>query len=269
MPETKTSVAALIIPGSGPTDRDGNQPELANNSLKYLAENLTKNGIATLRYDKRAIGKSNNNLIEENIKFEHYIEDAKELIKWLKNVKKFSKVYVIGHSEGSLIGMIAAREANTDGFISIAGAAYTIDKIIIEQTKNFPEEFRNKIANILHSLKSGQIVQNVSSDLYLLFLPSVQPYLISWMKYNPVEEIKKLKIPILIIHGTNDIQISIENAHKLSEANNNSELAIVPEMNHVLKNAEIDYNLNFSTYMNPNLPISDQLVSVIIKFINN
>ncbi len=266
-PINETSTVALIIAGSGPTDRDGNQPNLKNNCLKFLAEGLVEEGIATFRYDKRSIGKSKIDMEEKDLRFEHFIDDAQYLISWLKKEMKFSKVIVIGHSEGSLIGMIAAHRASADAFISIAGAAYSVDKIIIEQTKTMPEEVINIIKYALDSLKNGIIVKNISPEISTLFRISLQPYLISWMRYDPINEIRKLHIPILIVHGTNDIQVSINNAIELSKANSYCKLEIIAHMNHIMKYSENDEYSNISTYMNPDLPISKDLITVLVNFI--
>ena len=260
---------ALIIAGSGPTDRDGNQPNMKNNSLRYLAESLTKNGIATLRYDKRLIGQSKTSQGESEIRFEDYISDVKKWISTLKQDPGFSKIIVIGHSEGSLIGMIAARESSADMFISIAGVSKPADQIILEQTKGgLPPNLYNETIQILDSLRCGKTVSNVNPNLAMLFRPSVQPYMISWIKYNPSKEIQKLEIPVLIIQGTTDIQVGIDNAHELAASNNHAELKIIENMNHVLKISEIDRNKNFATYMNPDLPVSDDLIKAITNFIN-
>ncbi len=258
---------ALIISGSGPTDRDGNQPNMKNNSLRYLAENLTKQGIATLRYDKRLIGQSKTGQGEIEIRFEDYISDAKKWISTLKSDSRFSKIIVIGHSEGSLIGMIASYGSKADMFISIAGVSKPADQIILEQTKGLPPDLYNETINVLDSLRNGRTVNNVNPNLAMLFRQSVQPYMISWIKYNPSIEIQRLEIPILIIHGTTDIQVSVDNAKELESSNKHSELKIIEKMNHVLKISEMDRNKNFATYMDPDSPISEDLTKTITNFI--
>ena len=126
----------VIIAGSGPTDRDGNSVALPgkNNSLKMLAESLAAEGVASIRYDKRGVGK-NASLAgkEEDLRFGHYIDDAAAWVQFAKTDERFSKVGIIGHSEGSLIGMVAAEKTDADAFISIAGAGRPIDQILLEQ----------------------------------------------------------------------------------------------------------------------------------------
>jgi uncharacterized protein len=259
---------ALIISGSGPTDRDGNQPNMKNNSLLYLAEKLAKQGIASLRYDKRLIGQSKTGQSESEIKFEDYIDDAAKWISTLKQDARFSKIIVIGHSEGSLIGMIAANDSKADMFISMAGVSKPADQIILEQMKGLPADLYNETINILDSLRNGKTVVKVNPNLAMLFRPSVQPYMISWIKHDPSKEIQKLKIPILILQGTVDIQVAINNAQELASSNNHAELKIIEGMNHVLKISEMDRNKNIATYMNPDLPVSEDLVKMTVTFIN-
>jgi uncharacterized protein len=259
---------ALIIAGSGPTDRDGNNPMMKNNSLKILASELSKNGIATLRYDKRGIAESKAaGKSETDLRFDDYANDAEEWIQLLKQDKRFSKVIVIGHSEGSLIGMIAS--TNADKFISIAGAGKSADRILKEQLSAQPKEVQDLCFPIIDSLKNGILVDNVTPILYSLFRPSVQPYMISWFKYDPQHEIQKLAIPIMIIQGTSDIQISVEDAKNLSKSNPKAELVIIEKMNHIFRIVEEDKQGNIDTYNNISLPISDELIDKIKNFIIN
>ena len=257
---------ALIIAGSGPTDRDGNNSMMKNNSLKLLSEGLIANGIASLRYDKRAIAESAAaGPSEANLRFEDYINDAKDWIELLRKDKRFSSVIVIGHSEGSLIGMVAAVSA--DKYVSIAGAGQSADKILKIQLSAQPKFVQDQSLPVIDSLKNGLLVSHVTPILASLFRPSIQPYLISWFKYDPQEEIKKLSIPILILQGTSDIQISSEDAQLLHSANSKSKLVFIENMNHIFKLVEGNREMNIKTYNNPDLPIADKLVRVIADFI--
>lgn len=257
---------ALIIAGSGPTDRNGNNPQMQNNSLRMLAEKLAENNIASVRYDKRGIAASKAAAVkEEELRIEHYMEDAKRWLKLLKDKKQFSRIIVIGHSEGSLIGMVASSEA--DKFISIAGPGMPADETLKEQLKGKSEYILNMSVPIIDSLKKELLVKNINPALYTLFRPSLQPYLISWFRYNPQEEIKKLKIPVLIIQGTKDIQVFTNDANLLHKANPKSKLVIIENMNHVLKNVTGGEQENLATYNNKNLPLNNQLTKEICTFI--
>lgn len=259
---------ALVISGSGPTDRNGDNPMMKNGNLQKLAYGLASKNIASLRYDKRAIGESQNAVKSEaDLRFEDYVNDAKSWIELLKKDKHFSKVIVIGHSEGSLIGMIAANPS-ADGFVSIAGAGKSADKILKEQLASQPKTVTDLCFPIIDSLVAGKTVQNVNPMLNALFRPSVQPYVISWFRYDPQVEIQKLTVPVLIVQGTNDIQVSAEDAKLLAKANPQSRLDLIPNMNHVFRIVEGDRNANIATYSNQSLPISEELTNVIAEFVN-
>ena len=259
----------LIIAGSGPTDRNGNQFGMANNSLRFLAEELATNGIASLRYDKRGVGFSRSNQPESEVVFDDFIEDATLWLTMLKESGNYSKVLVAGHSEGSLIGMVAVQKVSVDGFISIAGSGQRIDRILLEQLSQLPEDMLNDAKIIIDSLVAGYQVKRVNPMQLWLFRPSVQPYLISWMRIDPAVEIGKLSIPILIAQGTTDIQVTTENAELLANANPLAELVIIKGMNHVLKMVEMDREKNMAAYINPELPVSEELISAIVEFVGD
>jgi uncharacterized protein len=262
---------ALIIAGSGPTDRDGNSPQLKSDYLKMLAEGLAAQGIATFSYDKRGVGKSRvTNKDEASLVIEDFSNDAASWIYQFKEDKRFKKIIVIGHSEGSFLGMLAAKEAKADGFISLAGAGRTIDVILNEQIKSNPfnPEFlvkENEV--ILDSLKAGNVVKNVSQLLHALYRPSIQPYLISWIKYDPAEEIKKLNMPVMIVQGSTDIQVAIVDAERLKEARPDAIYLLVEGMNHVMRDAPADRMANIAVYSQPDKPLSSELLPALAKFI--
>ncbi|MGG0789354.1 alpha/beta hydrolase [Peribacillus simplex] len=262
----------IIIAGSGPTDKDGNTIANPgkNNSLKMLAESLAEKGIASIRYDKRGIGE-NMQLAgkEKDLRFEQYIDDAAAWAQFAKKDGRFSKVGIIGHSEGSLIGMAAAKKTETDIFISLAGAGEPIDQVLIKQLEEqLTPTLLTESKDILAKLKQGKQVGTVSADLQSVFRPSVQPYMISWIQYNPIELVKELNIPVLIVNGNRDIQVPATNAKALHKEKSDSELLILEKMNHVLKEAPADRKGNLATYTNPELPLSPGLVNGIIEFLN-
>ncbi|MFP4556988.1 MAG: alpha/beta hydrolase family protein [Bacteroidales bacterium] len=259
----------LFISGSGPTDRNGNQFGMVNNSIKLLAEELAIRGVASVRYDKRGVGQSICNQEEIDVVFDNFADDAAAWLKMLNNNPNFSRVFVAGHSEGSLVGMLAINQISTDGFISIAGAGKRIDRIILEQISSLPDSLLNESKSILDSLLIGRTVNNVPMQLFGLFRPSVQPYMISWLRYDPTEVLSKINIPQLIVQGTTDIQVPVENAKLLAVSNENANLEIIEGMNHVLKMAEADRMENIATYRNPSLPVSNKLVETIAKFVKS
>jgi alpha/beta superfamily hydrolase len=258
---------ALIIAGSGPTDRNGDNPMMKNEGLQKLAYGLAAKNIASLRFDKRGIGESKAaGKSEADLRFEDYINDARSWIEWLKKDTRFSKVFVAGHSEGSLIGMIAAYNT-AQGYISIAGAGRSADKILKEQLAAQPPVVKDSSYPIIDSLVLGKPVASVPKMLYVLFRPSIQPYMISWFHYDPQTEIKKLTIPVLILQGTNDLQVKEEDANLLAKSNTKAKLTIIKNMNHIFRIVEGDKKENLATYITPTLPISEELVNNISEFV--
>jgi pimeloyl-ACP methyl ester carboxylesterase len=262
----------LFLAGSGPTDRNGNNTSgLRTNAYRLLAEALQKSGVASVRFDKRGIAASAQAGIEESeLRVEHYVDDALRWIDRLTQDDKYSKIIILGHSEGSLVGMIACTKTDkADGFISLCGAGSPIDEVLREQIGRQSPSVRNALFPILDELKQGTTVEKIPAELSSLVRPSLQPYLISWMKYNPQTEIKKLTIPVLIIQGGADIQISVADAEKLSEANPNAKKIIIKNMDHVLKQSNTTFSplQQLSVYTNPNLPLHNDLTPHITKFI--
>jgi pimeloyl-ACP methyl ester carboxylesterase len=263
---SKTNLVILIA-GSGPTDRDGNQKGLVNNSLKYLAEEVAKNNITVFSYDKRIFAQMATGKIDEaSLSFDNFIDDAKAVISYFKNQKKYHSITIAGHSEGALIGLVAAN-GNADAYISIAGAGRPINEIILEQIEKQAPFLKEEVQNDLEMLKNGVTFELKNQMLASLFRPSVQPYMISWIKFNPQAEIKKLQIPTLLINGDKDIQVSLADAKLLQQAKPESELKIIVNMNHIFKEIKGDDAENKASYTNPNLPVMTDLVSAIAVFV--
>ncbi len=268
-PPTATKPPLLIlIPGSGPTDRDGNNVRMKNNSLKFLAEDLALKNIATYRFDKSVLSYGKEDLEKiDSLTFDIFINEAIAVIDYFKKSKAYSKIIIAGHSQGSLVGMIAAK-GFADGFISLAGTGRSIDEVLIEQIAKQAPFLKQETITILEELKKGKTVEEFNPMLNSLFRKSVQPFLISWMKYNPQNELKKLTIPVLIIHGSKDIQVSHIDAELLHKTSNGSKLDIIENMNHLFKEIKGDLNENMASYTNPELPVMKELTSIIATFIN-
>lgn len=256
---------AILIAGSGPTDRDGNQALFKNNSLKYLAEGLAQKGIATFRYDKRVIAQINNATVqEEKMTFEDEVNDALLVVNHFKD--KYKKIILIGHYEGSLIGLLVAQKVVVSKFVSISGAGNSSATLIEEQIGKNAPQLKEESQKIISQLRKGELVENISLYLAPVFRKSVQPYLISWFKYEPTKEIAKLQIPILIVQGTNDLQVEDKEVQLLKEAQPKAQLLLIEGMNHVLKKVKT-LEENQLSYLNPDLPISGELVEGIASFI--
>lgn len=268
---TSPSPVAVIIAGSGPTDKDGNSVLAGkNNSLKMIAEGLAQKGITTVRYDKRGIGDNQALLTKEaDVTFDHFVEDAVQIIQSLQANKAYTSVHVIGHSEGSLIGLLAAQKTGVASFVSIAGAGRPMDEVLVEQLKSqlAPNLFKES-KDILAALKRGTQVEHISPELQAVFRPSVQPFLISVLKYNPATELGKVKSPVLLVQGTTDLQVKEVDAEALKKGNPDAKLLYMEGMNHVLKKAPEDYAANLATYADPTLPLHEDLLPAIQQFIN-
>lgn len=260
---------ALLIAGSGPTDRDGNNALLPgpNDSLKLLAQALAARGIASLRYDKRGIAESAAAAPSEaDLRFETYAEDAAAWVRQLRDDDRFTSVTVIGHSEGSLIGMLAADEA--DAFVSVAGIARPASDVLRTQLRTqLPPDLWDESERILATLKAGETTTDVPQAIFALYRPSVQPYLISWLRYDPAEKIARLDVPVLIAQGTTDIQVGLGEAEALKQAQPEAELLIIEGMNHVLKPVPADPAQQQASYSDPTLPVVPELVERIARFI--
>ncbi len=263
----------LIIAGSGPTDRNGNNSMLSgpNDSLKMLAEALATSGIASVRYDKRGIGESGAaGKAEADLRFDTYVDDASAWVNLLENDQRFSRVVVIGHSEGSLIGMLAARAAGASGFISIAGTARpAADLIRAQLAGKLPDELAAASERTLKELVAGRTVADPPAALAALYRPSVQPYLISWFRHDPAAEIAKLKIPVFIVQGTTDIQVPVDDAYALAKAKGDAKLAIIEGMNHVLKLVGEDQAEQLASYGRSDLPIAQKLVEAVVESVRS
>lgn len=265
--DSKTVV--LIIAGSGPTDMNGNNTVMKNNSLKMFAEGLSESGIASLRYDKRGVASSVGSIKkEEDLRFEDYINDAKEWVELLSKDKRFEKIVIAGHSEGSLIGAAVASESEkVSKYISLAGIGEPAYTTIRKQLEAQPEAVKEQAFPIMDELEKGNLVKDISPIMMSIFRPSVQPYIISWFKYDPLEVFSNLKVPSLIVQGTTDIQVEVENAHLLKASNSLCEELIIDGMNHILKEAPEDRVGNFATYSKADLVLHQELMKPVVAFI--
>lgn len=266
VPNSGSDQLAIIIAGSGPTDRDGNQNFLKSNNLKKLAIALADNNIASFRYDKRIVKQIKTNTTDPNIRFDDFVTDALDVVKYFKSKNEFKKIYIIGHSQGSLIGMLAAK-TDVDGMISLAGAGQSIDNVIIEQVEKTAPMFTADTKRVFDILRSGKTTTDYPPALASVFDISIQEFMMSWMKYDPAQVINELNIPILLINGTKDLQVEPAEAELLHAANNNSELKLIDKMNHVLFIIEGDAQENAKSYNNPSLKISEELIKSIVDFI--
>lgn len=262
------SPLVIMIQGSGPTDRNGNQAFMKNDSFKKLAQELAQNGISSFRFDKRIFKMQTMNITEEEIRFDDFVTDATSAIEYFKENRDFDKIIILGHSQGSLVGMLAAKD-RADGFISIAGAGRSIDSIIIEQIEQQAPGLKENAETAFKEMRETGSTRSYNPVLESVFKPGLQPFMLSWMKFDPAEEIEELDMPVLVINGTKDLQVTEKDARELANSSPNAELILLEDMNHVFRQIESDDLENSKSYNEPRRPLHPELVSTIVEFIKS
>ncbi|GAB3390317.1 alpha/beta hydrolase [Azotobacter armeniacus] len=270
LPQSNSPVpVALLIAGSGPTDRNGNNPAGHNDSLKRLAEALARRGIASVRYDKRGVAASLAAAPDERmLSAEGYVADAEAWGRKLKADPRFSRLVLIGHSEGALIASLAAEQAGAAALVAIAGSGRPIDQVLLEQLRTrLPPPLLAFSTALIEELKAGRPHERIPESLKVLFRPSVQPYLISLFRQDPAAAFARLRIPALIVQGRHDIQVGMKDAQSLKAAKPDAELLPIDGMNHVLRIVPADTQRQLPSYDNPELPLASILGQAIGDFI--
>ena len=270
-PAAETRAAALIIAGSGPTDRNGDSPlGVSASSYRLLAEGLAAHGVATVRTDKRGVGASAFALTSEaRLKFTDYADDARA---WAAETARLTGqpcAWLIGHSEGALVALVAASRDDDAicGLVLLSGAGRPVGAVLREQLAGAPEPLLGQAMAILSELEAGRTVAEVPPQLAALFRPSVQPYMISWLPLDPAALVAAWDGPVMIGQGTTDIQVSLTDARALGAARPDAKLVIWEGVNHLLKIAPADRAANAATYRDPDLPLAPGVVEDVAGFI--
>jgi alpha-beta hydrolase superfamily lysophospholipase len=269
-PANATAVA-VIIPGSGPTDRDGNSPlGVSAGTYRLLAEGLAAEEIATLRIDKRGIGQSAAAMTgEADLRFDAYADDARAWAAEAATRAGKPCAWLIGHSEGSLVALEAVRTPDDKicGVISLSGAGRPAGTVLREQMANVPEALKTEAFAVLTELEAGRTVADFPPQLASLFRPSVQPYLISWLPLDPAALAAAYRGPLFIGQGTTDLQVKMTDAQALSAARPDATFVPFEGVNHALKAAPADTAGNAATYRDPSLPLAPGIVDAVAAFI--
>lgn len=259
----------LIVADGGATDRDGNNLKtgITANTYKLLANDLGKNGIASVRYDKRLVGASVTKGKESELRIEDYSDDAMGLVNMLNDDQRFSKIILFGHGEGALVSSIAINDAPVKGFISAEWPADRADKILADQMKSKPQFLQDEFKTFMDSLKKGKTTDHIDPSLYYIARPGIQNFILSWCRYDPIRGIKRIKVPVLIIQGSTDKVVTVSNGQRLKKAKSDATLLEIKNMNHVLKEAPDDDEQNVATYGKPDLPLKPELIPAIVEFV--
>lgn len=271
-PENASAVG-VILPGSGPTDRDGNSPMgVSASTYRLLAEGLAAQGIATVRIDKRGIGASAAaGPAEADLRFDAYVADARAWAAEAAGRAGKPCAWLIGHSEGALIALKAVEDGDDKicGLVLLSGAGRPAGVVIREQLTALPEPMKAQAFSALTELEAGRTVADTPPALAALLRPSVQPYLISWLPLDPAALIAAYDGPVFIGQGTTDLQVGVADAQALAAADPRATLKLWDGVNHVLKTAPADRAANIAAYSNPDLPLAPGVVEDVAAFIHD
>ena len=271
----KSAPVVLIIPGSGPTDRDGNNPlGVAAAPYRMLAEALAGEGVSTLRADKRGLFGSKSAIPDPNVvTIADYVGDAHNWVEALRKRTGAKCIWLLGHSEGGLIALSAAQQPkDICGLVLVSAAGRKLGDVIREQLRSNPANapLLPQALVALKSLEAGKMVDSsgMAAPLQSLFSPRVQPYLMDLLRQDSAALAARVEVPMLIVQGGKDIQVSRADADALHAANSKSELVVAPNMNHVLKVVSGDDRAaNLAAYADPSLPVDVGIVDAIASFV--
>jgi uncharacterized protein len=259
---------ALVIAGSGPTDRDGRGAGVAAPYLRRLAEGLAARGIASLRYDKRGVGRSRDAAAPEaTLKIDRFVDDAAIWVDWLRRRSDLGAVVAVGHSEGGLMATLLAERSKLAGLVLLNSPGRRFGAILRQQLgPALPSALRDEALSTLAALERGERVAAVSKELMPLFRPSLQPYLMSLMPIDPAEALAAVSVPVMIVDGGRDLQVGIADAEALLGARPDARRWHGPDMNHVLASAPADRAGNLALYADPDAALAPGLLDTVAGF---
>jgi pimeloyl-ACP methyl ester carboxylesterase len=263
----------LLIAGSGPTDRNGDQAGRGPGELRQIAEALAERGIASLRYDKRGVGRSfvGANAREQDFVIGNFVDDAGSWIAWLKQRPDLGPAIVAGHSEGGLIAILLAKRVPVAGIVLLATPGRRVGEATREQLRaaGLPPAILDEALTTLAALERGETVPNVSPPLMPLLRPSVQPFMRSLLAIDPAGELARLRVPVLVAQGGHDLQISEADADALLRARPDAKSFRSPDMNHVLKAAPAERAAQQQSYSDPKIPLAPGLIDAMAGFVRD
>jgi pimeloyl-ACP methyl ester carboxylesterase len=265
-PGVERPPVALLIAGSGSTDHDGNGPQIKPATLKKLSEQLVAHNIATLRYDKRGAGGWKAEFGRpEDFRFKDYVDDAVALVTYLRESGKFSRVALVGHSEGGLVAILAAQRVPTDRLVLLVTAARRQGDLLKAQLeKKLAPDVYAPIAKAVDDIMAGQVVDPPPHGLSIP--PAMQPGIASAFIEDPIAPLKKVVTPTLIVGGGRDRQIARLDFMALSAASPAAKTLWLPDMNHVL-NDVTDEADDLAAYNQSERPLDPDLIAAVATFI--
>jgi uncharacterized protein len=277
-PDAAEAPVVLIIPGSGPTNRDGNSLHgLDTDTYKLLAKGLAANGIASVRIDKRGMFSSHAAIPNGNdVTIADYAGDVHTWAKTIGEKTGAKCIWLLGHSEGGLVAMVAAKDNPPDicGLLLVAAPGRKFGDILKEQMRSNPANapILDEALRDVDTLEAGKRVElsieHTRPEIFSIFQPAVQGFLIDLMSYDPPTVLASYKGPVLILQGERDIQIGVDDAKLLKAADTNAKLVLLPNVNHVLKAVDSDDRMaNLKTYFDPKLPLAPGVVETIADFV--
>jgi uncharacterized protein len=274
-PEKARVPTVLIIPGSGPTDRDGNNLlGIKGAPYKLLAEGLAAKGIASVRVDKRGMFGSRRAIADPNaVTIADYAADVHAWIALVRKETGGSCVWVAGHSEGGLVALASSKSpGDICGLILLAAPGRPVSEVLREQVRaNLGgTPFYGQAISGIAALEKGRRVNagGMHPALLQLFRPEIQGFLISMMATDPARLAADFHKPILIMQGERDMQVSVSDAEHLKAAAPHAKLVLLPSANHILKVVNsTDRAANMVAYSKPNLPLAPDVVDEIAGFI--
>ena len=266
-PDVEHPPVALLIAGSGSTDHDGNGPQAKPATLKKLAEQLAERKIATLRYDKRGAGGWKPEFGKpEDFRFKDYVDDAVSLVNYLRSSGKFGHVVVIGHSEGGLVAILAARQVQVDRLVLLVTAARRQGDLLKAQLekRQIPPDVLDPILKAIDSIMAGQIVDPPPPGLPIA--PSMQPGIASAFAEDPIDPLKLVERPTLIVGGGRDRQVARLDFLALAAAAPLAKTLWLPDMNHVLVDVANEDD-DLAAYTQPERALDPDMIDAIAAFI--
>jgi pimeloyl-ACP methyl ester carboxylesterase len=264
----------LILPGSGPTDRNGDNP-LGVRAAPYrrLAEALAQRGVTSVRIDKRGLFGSAAAVPDANaVTLDDYVHDAETWIAAIRARTGAACVWLLGHSEGGLIALAAQHADGVCGLVLVATPGRRLADGLKAQMRaalaNGP--LLEKIDRTIDRLAAGERIAaaDLPAPVAPLFAPELQGYMASVLPRDPARMIADARRPVLILQGTRDLQVGVADAEALHRAAPRATLKLLPDVNHVLKVVESDDRAaNVAAYADPDRPLAPGIAEAVAAFV--